>query len=84
MPYAQIGSLVLAFIQEEVAYIERLYQNGIVNGVSGLQVLSGEEVAVLEPGLPPVQAALWVPTAAIVSPWEYTMAMAENAVENGV
>ena len=39
----------------------------------------------MEPGLSPeVAGALYAPSAAIVSPWEYALAMAEVAVRNGV
>lgn len=84
VPRKETGSLVLAFTDEEVPHIEKLYQNGLANGVPGVRVLSGEEVAAMEPNLAPVKAALWAPSAAVVNPWEYALALAENAVQNGV
>ncbi len=83
VPRKETGSLVLAFAPEEVPHVEELYRRGLANGVEGLRILSGEEVAALEPNLAPVQAALLAPSAAIVNPWEYALALAENAVENG-
>lgn len=84
VPYKQIGSLVLAFSQEELAHLQTLYENGVANGVPGVRLLSREETLALEPNLSPeVLGALHAPSAAIVSPWEYALAMAENAVQNG-
>ena len=83
VPRKQIGSLVLAFTDEEVPHLEKLLANGIANGVEGLRILTTQEVAEMEPHLAPVKAALYAPSAAIVNPWEYAIALAENAVENG-
>lgn len=50
----------------------------------GLEILSGEKARALEPNLSQeITAALHAPSAAIVSPWEFALAMAENAVQNG-
>lgn len=83
VPRRETGSLVLAFTADEVPHVGKLYRNGVANGVPGLRILNGEEVAAMEPALAPVQAALWAPSAAIVNPWEYALAMAQNAVTNG-
>ena len=85
VPYNPCGSLVLAFSEAERAHVERLYARGVENGVPDLKVLSGEEARAMEPNLADnVVAALWAPTGAIVSPWEYCLALAETAVRNGV
>ena len=84
VPYAQIGSLVLAFSEEEAQHIEKLYKRGINNGVEGLRVLSAEETKEKEPFVSDdVVCSLYAPTAAIISPWEYALALAETAVVNG-
>lgn len=84
VPRRQCGSLVLAFDEQDAAHVETLYHRGIANGVPGLEVLSGEEVRRREPNLSEkVVSALWAPSAAIVSPWEFALAMAECAVVNG-
>ena len=55
------------------------------NGVSGLKLLSGAEALALEPSLnPAVSCALLVPTSGIVSPYELTYALADDAALNGV
>lgn len=84
VPYAQIGSFVLAFSEEEMPHLQKLFANGNANGVPDLQLLTGEEARKLEPNLSEsVVGALYAPSAAIVNPWEYTLAMAETAVRNG-
>ena len=84
VPYQQIGSLVLAFSEEEMDHVRLLCQRGEANGVPGVRVLSKEETLAMEPNLSDaVCGALLAPSAAVVSPWEYALAMAENAVVNG-
>ena len=84
VPYRQCGSLVLAFSPAECGTLETLRQRGEANGVPGLQVLTGDEARAMDPQLSDkVQAALYAPTAAICSPWEYCLALAETAVRNG-
>ncbi len=85
VPYKQIGSLVLAFSEEDLQHVKKLYENGVANGVPEMKILDAQEVKAMEPNLSDeVVGALYAPSAAIVSPWEYALAMAENAVQNGV
>ena len=84
VPRRQCGSMVLAFSEEEREHLRVLLERGQKNGVPGLHIVSGEEARRMEPVLSPeVRGALVAPTAAIVSPWELALAMAENAVQNG-
>lgn len=85
VPYRQCGSLVLALAPGELPHLRHLYANGTANGVPGLELLGPAQVLAMEPGVAPtVAGALYAPSAAIVSPWEYTLAMIEVAVRNGV
>ncbi len=85
VPYRPCGSLVLAFSEEERSTLEELYRRGKENGVPDLALLTGDEARALEPNLSgEVVAALHAPSAAICSPWEYCLALAETAVKNGV
>lgn len=85
VPYRQCGSLVLALSPAELPHLQKLYQNGVANGVPGLELLDAAQVRAMEPNLSAeVCGALYAPSAAIVSPWEYALAMAEVAVRNGV
>lgn len=85
VPYRQTGSLVLGFNDDDDKTIAELYENGIKNGVEGLEILSNEQVKRLEPNVnEKVTTALYAATAAVVSPWELALALAETAVKNGV
>lgn len=85
IPYNPCGSLVLAFSDEENMRLEELYRRGQANGVPGIALLTGEQAREMEPNLSSaVTAALYAPSAAICSPWEYCLALAETAVRNGV
>jgi glycerol-3-phosphate dehydrogenase len=84
IPYKQIGSLVLAFSEEDLATLEKLHYRGKRNGVPCLEILNAEQVKKLEPNISSdVLGALYSPTAAIVNPWEYALALIETAVRNG-
>jgi glycerol-3-phosphate dehydrogenase len=84
VPHMHCGSLVLAFSGRETAMLERLLRNGRSNGVPELRIVSGDGVLEMEPNLGrDVAAALYAPTAMIVDPWQYTLALAETAVRNG-
>ncbi|EHI97835.1 FAD dependent oxidoreductase [Clostridium sp. DL-VIII] len=84
VPFKRNGSLILAFDEEDMKTVNHLYENGTKIGVKGLKVLTKEEVLEMEPNLSEeVQGALYAPTGGIVGPFEYTIALAENAVQNG-
>lgn len=83
--YNQIGSLVVAFSDEELALIQTLYDRGVKNGVEGLELLDQAALHKKEPNLSHKSlGALYAPTAAIVNPWEFCLALAETAVKNDV
>jgi len=85
IPYKQCGALVLAFSSKETIVLENLLQAGKTNGVPGLCILDKAQVIDLEPNLSSdVIAALYAPSAAIISPWEYGLALIETAVKNQV
>ena len=81
----QIGSFVLAFSEKEMDTVRELYDRGVQNGVPDMKVLTKEEVLAMEPNISDeVHGALYAPSAAIVNPWEFCIALAETAVRNGV
>lgn len=84
VPYKRCGSMVLAFSEAEKETLGELLRRGEANGVPELRILSGEEARAMEPEIShEVTAALLAPTAAICSPWELCLALAETAVQNG-
>lgn len=84
-PFKQEGSLVLCFEEEGLPKLQELYDRGVKNGVTDMEIISGEEARRLEPSLSEeVKGALYAKTAGIVCPFGLTIAMAENAAVNGV
>ena len=84
-PYINNQAYVLGFSDESKEVIEKLYHQGIQNGVLDLSILNGDEVRSEEPYISKeVKWALKVPSSGIVSPYEMTIAYAENACTNGV
>lgn len=51
VPHARLGKIVVAVTPEETAGLERLERNGRENGVAGLELLDGRQVAQLEPAV---------------------------------
>lgn len=83
--YEECGSLVLAFSENEKLALNKLMENGRLNGVDDLRLLSKEDVFEMEANVnTSVVGALYCPSAGITSPYELTIALAENAIENGV
>lgn len=82
--FSRIGSLVLAFSENDVRKLVKLKENGRKNGVKELFIINREDVLKMEPHVnPEVVAALYCPRAGICSPYEYVIALAENAMTNG-
>jgi glycerol-3-phosphate dehydrogenase len=82
-PLKWVGKYVVAKNEDEIKNLERLEKTGAENGVPGLEIQDGDVVKKKEPNVS-CEAALWVPTAGIISPYEFTIALAENAVDNNV
>ncbi|MEG1002159.1 NAD(P)/FAD-dependent oxidoreductase [Clostridium sp.] len=84
VPFKRNGSLIIAFSEDDMETVKNLYENGNKIGVKGLQILNKEELLEKEPNLnKEVFGALFAPTGGIVGPYEYTIALMENAVANG-
>ena len=84
-PFRRNGSMVLCFDESQTDGLTELYNRGIANGVKDMYIVKGnDEIKKLEPHVSDkAVAALVVPTGGIVSPYEMTVAYAENAAVNG-
>ncbi|WP_074351496.1 NAD(P)/FAD-dependent oxidoreductase [Proteiniborus sp. DW1] len=83
--FERIGSFVVGFDDDDMETIKDLYKRGIENNIKGLEIIDGNKVREMEPNLnDTIKGALYAPTCGILSPWELTIALAENAVDNGV
>ena len=84
-PYKQIGSLVLAFDDEQIKQLHILYDQGIKNGIKTLRIIDHDEIMHIEPNINNnVKKALYAFDTAIICPYEASLAFAENAVSNNV
>ena len=84
VPFKPIGSLVVAFSDDEMETLHELLERGRANGVPGLEIYDAAKLREEEPHISEeAKGALWAPTAGIVCPYELTIAAAENAVVNG-
>ncbi|MCD6337670.1 MAG: NAD(P)/FAD-dependent oxidoreductase [Candidatus Marinimicrobia bacterium] len=84
VPFKKCGSYVLAFSDKEVKTLEELKKRGEVNAVPGLKIIQSAILKKQEPKLnSDAKAALYAPTAGIVSPYELSIAFMENAMDNG-
>lgn len=84
-PFRRTGSFVVCTDEGSRQKLQELLERGQKNGVEDLQILSREEALSLEKNLADeVVAVLYAPTAGIVCPFGLTIALAENACENGV
>ena len=79
----RIGKLTVALEKEDEPTLHKMKENGDANGVPGVRVIYQDEMQKIQPGVEGV-AALHSPTSAIVSPYNLTIGLAENALANGV
>ncbi|MCR4723588.1 MAG: NAD(P)/FAD-dependent oxidoreductase [Eubacteriales bacterium] len=85
VPYKQCGAFVLAFDDNDMQEVEKLYKRGKNNGVPGLRITGHDETLALEPHLSNnIIGALYAPSSGIVDPWDLCIAYAQTAVRNGV
>lgn len=84
-PFQRNGSMVLGFTEDEIKELEKLKVQGEKNGVRELEIITGEKAREIEPNLSKeVIGALYAKQAGIVCPFQFTIALAENAFLNGV
>lgn len=84
-PFARAGSIVAAHDGEGLARLRGLMAQGEKNGLRSLRLLGPEEALRMEPNLNAgIAGALFSPEGGITSPYEMTIAAAENAASNGV
>lgn len=81
VPYQRNGALVVG---NDISAVNELYSRGIANGVSNLKILNNEELKNYVPNLSDnITCGLLAEDSAIVSPYKFTIALAEESVING-
>lgn len=82
--FEETGSLVIS-TEDDKEPLEKLMENGIKNGLPDLSIIDSEEIRKLEPEIThDAKWALYCKGAGVCSPYEMAIAMAENAIKNGV
>ena len=83
--YRKTGALVIGFNESDEKRITELYENGLKLGCDDLEIIKGEKLKEIEPYLnSEVKVALYAKSVGVTSPYEFTIALVENAITNGV
>ena len=85
-PFKRIGSFVVALEDGQIKGLEEERKKGTEDGIPGLElILDKKRIHEMEPNLTEdVVGVLHASTAGLVSPYELTFALADNAATNGV
>lgn len=83
VPLKRIGKLTVALTQADLPGLHKQREQGEANGVAGMELLDNAAMQKIQPGVSGI-LGLWTPSSAIISPYGLTIALAENAKQNGV
>lgn len=83
IPFKRTGKLVIGFSEEDMEGLKDLKALGEKNGVPGLEIIGRQKIKELAPNVEGT-AALYSPMTGVLDPFIYTIALAENACQNGV
>ena len=81
IPTKRIGKLIVAADDTQLAGLEKLYQQGLKNGVTDLEMITGAQAASMEPNLTTVAAALYSPSTGLVDSHAFMLAL-QGDLEN--
>lgn len=81
--FANCGKYIIASSPDEIPEIEKLYANGIKNGVPGIRIAEGNEIEEREPLIRAV-AGIHIPTAGIMNSHELMKRLETLSKTNGV
>ena len=83
--FKEVGELIVAFNDEEAGRLLKIKKDGTALGVRGLEIVDRAWLKKNEPNLSDKAiAALYAPTAGIISPYGWVYDFAESAAHNGV
>jgi L-2-hydroxyglutarate oxidase LhgO len=83
IPYKRTGKIVVGFTPEDREKLDEMKAIGEKNGVPGLSIIGKEKIRSLAPCVGG-EFAMWSESTAIFDPFEYVLALAQNAHKNGV
>lgn len=83
IPFKRTGKVLVGNTSEDYENLQKTIEAGEKNGSIGLRMIDKKELKKLVPGVKG-EFAMFSPMSGIVDPFIYTIALAENAVLNGV
>ncbi len=84
-PFNRCGIVVAAFNGDEMRTLEKLYENGVDNCATGIELCSRDRILYLEPKLnTDVIGGLFAPGGGIIEPYRFVFSLVESAKKNGV
>lgn len=83
VPYKKTGKVLVAFDDADMEALRQIKKRGDANGCEGLRLIDQDELHMLAPNLDGI-GGMVSPNTAICDPFEYCIALAENAFVNGV
>ncbi len=85
VPVEKLGGLLVAWTDEQRQVLPTLLERAYQNGVTGTRLVSDKEIYHLEPNLKPgAWGGLYVPGESIICPYTLPLALATQAVINGL
>ncbi len=82
-PFKRCGKVLVGNTPEDRKQLEQTMKQGAINGCSGLEMIDEQILHELVPAVVG-KFAMWSKQSGIMDPFLYTVALAENAYENGV
>ncbi|EFV01565.1 FAD dependent oxidoreductase [Pseudoramibacter alactolyticus ATCC 23263] len=83
--FRHTGSVFAGFEESHLKTMKEEVDNAKKNGLEGVRIVDHDEMMQLEPNInPDVKFGLFDPNTGTINPFEWTMALAENAAMNGV
>lgn len=82
-PFHRCGKVLVGNTPDDREALKQTIKQGEANGVKGLELIDKERLRELVPAVVG-EFAMYSPASGIVDPFGYTIALAENASENGV
>ncbi len=84
-PFKRVGILMAAFSSEDMKTVRRLFEQGVRNGVPGIEICGHERILGLEPKLNnDVVGGLYAPNGGVVEPYRFVFSLIESAKLNGL
>lgn len=82
-PFKRCGKVLVGNTDEDMDTLKNILKQGEENGTEGLEIIGQERLHELVPAVTG-KFAMFSPASGILEPFQYTIALAENAHQNGV